>query len=69
VNNVAGGVAVHRFRVVTALRDFLGLRIEEFPFLVASLGIDIILNREGVGRERASLSRGGLRGRRGRAPA
>lgn len=40
----AGGVAVHRFRVTRVLRDSLGLRIEEFPFPVPGLGIDLVLN-------------------------
>jgi DNA-binding transcriptional LysR family regulator len=40
----SGGVAVHGFRVATALQPFFGLRIEEFPFPVQSLGIDMIWN-------------------------
>lgn len=40
----SGGVAVHRFRAAAALRDFLGLRIDEFPFAVQGLGIDMIWN-------------------------
>ncbi|MEU8247881.1 LysR family transcriptional regulator [Nonomuraea sp. NPDC048916] len=40
----SGGVAVHRFRVATALRESLGLRIEEFPFPLHGLGINLTWN-------------------------
>ncbi|WP_026454347.1 LysR family transcriptional regulator [Saccharomonospora iraqiensis] len=40
----SGGVALHRLRAASALRDSLGLRIEEFPFPVRPIGIDMIWN-------------------------
>ena len=40
----SGGVAVHRFRAADVLRGFLDLRIEEFPFPMPGLGIDMIWN-------------------------
>ncbi|MFC5957741.1 hypothetical protein ACFP51_25735 [Streptomyces pratens] len=40
----SGPAAMHRYRVRTALRDFLELRIEEFPLPVGGLGIDMIWN-------------------------
>ena len=39
-----GGVAVHRFRVATTALFVESLRIEEFPFPVAPLGIDLVWN-------------------------
>ncbi len=39
-----GGVAVHRLRVATAMRPEVDLRIEEFPFPVHGLGIDMVWN-------------------------
>jgi DNA-binding transcriptional LysR family regulator len=39
-----GGVAVHRFRVATTALFVDSLRIEEFPFPVATLGIDLVWN-------------------------
>lgn len=39
-----GGVAVHRFRVATALQRYFDLRIEEFPFPIRGLGIDLVWN-------------------------
>lgn len=39
-----GGVAVVRYRVATALRDYFDLRIEEFPFPIPGLGIDLVWN-------------------------
>ena len=39
-----GGVAVHRMRVATAMRSEAALRIEEFPFPVATLGVDLVWN-------------------------
>ena len=39
-----GGVAVHRYRVAAAMHDEVDLRIEEFPFPVLSLGIDMVWN-------------------------
>lgn len=41
-----GGVAVHRLRVASAMRAELdlALRIEEFPFPIHSLGIDLVWN-------------------------
>lgn len=39
-----GGVAVHRHSVATAMSEVLSLRIEEFPFPVPSLGIDMVWN-------------------------
>jgi DNA-binding transcriptional LysR family regulator len=46
-----GGVAVHRLRVAAAMRAELGLdlRIEEFPFPVHTLGIDLVWNPQ-IGR-------------------
>ncbi|MBB3084343.1 LysR family transcriptional regulator [Geodermatophilus sabuli] len=40
----SGAVAVHRHRVTTALQPLLGLRIEEFPFPMPGLGIDMVWN-------------------------
>jgi DNA-binding transcriptional LysR family regulator len=40
----SGGVAIHRFRASAALNGHLGLRIEEFPFPLPTLGIDMIWN-------------------------
>ncbi|MCP2031059.1 DNA-binding transcriptional LysR family regulator [Okibacterium sp. HSC-33S16] len=40
----AGGVAVQRHRVASAFRDTLDLRVEEFPFPIQTLGIDMIWN-------------------------
>lgn len=40
----SGAVAVHRYRICAALQAFLGLRIEEFPFPVPTLGIDMVWN-------------------------
>jgi DNA-binding transcriptional LysR family regulator len=40
----AGGVAVHRYRVATAMSRYLDLRIEEFPFPVQSVGMDLVWN-------------------------
>jgi DNA-binding transcriptional LysR family regulator len=40
----AGGVALHRLRVVTPMTRMLPLRIEEFPFPVPSLGFDLVWN-------------------------
>jgi hypothetical protein len=41
----SGGVAVHRYRDCVALRAAgVGLRIEEFPFPVRTLGIDMVWN-------------------------
>lgn len=39
-----GGVAVHRHSVVSTMADTLHLRMEEFPFPVPSLGIDMVWN-------------------------
>ncbi len=39
-----GGVAVHRHTVVTALSRSIPLRMEEFPFPVPSLGVDMVWN-------------------------
>lgn len=43
---VAGSeaVAVHRYRAAVAMSGALGLRIEEFPFPVPGLGIDMVWN-------------------------
>ncbi|MEU1705341.1 LysR family transcriptional regulator [Streptomyces sp. NPDC005706] len=40
----AGGVALLRHRVAAAMRALTGLRIEEFPFPVPGLGIDMVWN-------------------------
>ncbi|WP_123670814.1 LysR family transcriptional regulator [Actinocorallia herbida] len=40
----SGGVAVHRFRPARVLQDSLGLLIEEFPFPLPPLGIDLVWN-------------------------
>lgn len=39
-----GGVAVHRHRIATAMSERFALRIEEFPFPLPGLGIDMIWN-------------------------
>ena len=39
-----GGVAVHRHSVVTAMSEMVPLRIEEFPFPLPGLGIDMVWN-------------------------
>lgn len=40
----AGGIALLRFRVAATMRTFVDLRIEEFPFPLPGLGIDMIWN-------------------------
>ena len=40
----AGGVALLRYRVAAAMRTLTGLRIEEFPFPIPGLGIDMVWN-------------------------
>ncbi|WP_151769690.1 LysR family transcriptional regulator [Streptomyces abyssomicinicus] len=40
----AGGVALLRHRVAAAMRTLTGLRIEEFPFPLPGLGIDMVWN-------------------------
>lgn len=42
--SVAGGVAVHSYGASHAFAESLGLRIDEFPFPVPSLGMDMIWN-------------------------
>lgn len=42
--SAAGGVALHRYRVATAMSRHLDLRIEEFPFPVQSVGMDLVWN-------------------------
>ena len=39
-----GGVAVHRHRIATAMSERFPLRIEEFPFPLPGLGIDMVWN-------------------------
>lgn len=39
-----GGVAVQRHSVATALQSFFDLRIEEFPFPIQGLGVDLVWN-------------------------
>lgn len=39
-----GGVAVHRLRVATQMRPEVDLRLEEFPFPIATLGVDMVWN-------------------------
>lgn len=40
----AGGVALLRFRVAAEMRTLVDLRIEEFPFRLPGLGIDMVWN-------------------------
>jgi DNA-binding transcriptional LysR family regulator len=40
----SGGVAVNRLRVATVMSGQFGLRLEEFPFPVPGLGIDMVWN-------------------------
>lgn len=40
----AGGVALLRFRVAAEMQRLVGLRIEEFPFPLPGLGIDVVWN-------------------------
>ncbi|MGI5271095.1 LysR family transcriptional regulator [Nonomuraea sp. CA-218870] len=40
----AGGVALLRHRVAAEMRTLVGLRIEEFPFPLPGLGIDMVWN-------------------------
>ncbi|WP_040801113.1 LysR family transcriptional regulator [Nocardia higoensis] len=40
----AGGVALLRYRVADAMRALVDLRIEEFPFPIPALGIDMVWN-------------------------
>ncbi|MCX4427033.1 LysR family transcriptional regulator [Streptomyces mirabilis] len=40
----AGGVALLRYRVAAAMRTLTDLRIEEFPFPLPGLGIDMVWN-------------------------
>ncbi|GAA4288872.1 LysR family transcriptional regulator [Georgenia daeguensis] len=42
--SAAGGVALHRYRVAAAMSRHLDLRIEEFPFPVQSVGMDLVWN-------------------------
>lgn len=42
--SVSGGVAIHSYGASHAFAEFLDLRIEEFPFPVPGLGIDMIWN-------------------------
>lgn len=44
VARAGGGVALLRFQVATAMRALTDLRIEEFPFPLPGLGIDIVWN-------------------------
>ncbi|MFH5823394.1 LysR family transcriptional regulator [Georgenia sp. AZ-5] len=39
----AGGVALHRYRAATAM-SHLNLRVEEFPFPIPTLGMDMVWN-------------------------
>jgi DNA-binding transcriptional LysR family regulator len=39
-----GGVAVHRHRIATAMSERFPLRIEEFPFPLPGIGIDMVWN-------------------------
>ena len=39
-----GGVAVHRHRIATSMSQRFPLRIEEFPFPIPGLGMDMVLN-------------------------
>src|SRR5690606_18763169 len=40
----AGGVALFRYQVAAAMRELAELRIEEFPFPLTGLGIDMVWN-------------------------
>lgn len=40
----SGGVAVHRYRITNAMSSYLDLRVEEFPYPMPSLGIDMVWN-------------------------
>ena len=40
----AGGVGLLRYRVAAEMRTLVGLRIEEFPFPLPGLGIDMVWN-------------------------
>jgi DNA-binding transcriptional LysR family regulator len=40
----AGGVALLRFRVAATMRRLVDLRIEEFPYPLPGLGIDMVWN-------------------------
>ncbi|MFJ7231137.1 LysR family transcriptional regulator [Streptomyces tendae] len=40
----AGGVALLRHRVALAMQELTGLRIEEFPFPLPGLGVDMVWN-------------------------
>ncbi|WP_167045284.1 LysR family transcriptional regulator [Salinibacterium sp. ZJ454] len=40
----AGGVAVHRYRIAAAFSSYLDLRVEEFPFPLPELGVDMVWN-------------------------
>lgn len=40
----AGGVALLRYRVAATMRTLANLRIEEFPFPLPGLGIDMVWN-------------------------
>jgi DNA-binding transcriptional LysR family regulator len=39
-----GGVAVHRHRIATSMSERFPLRIEEFPFPLVGLGVDMVWN-------------------------
>lgn len=41
---LSGGVALQRFRVAAAMRRIVDLRIEEFPFPIPGVGIDMVWN-------------------------
>ncbi|MCL2731465.1 MAG: LysR family transcriptional regulator, partial [Actinomycetia bacterium] len=56
----AGGVALLRYRVAATMRTLAEVRIEEFPFPLPGLGIDMVWNprqsdRDFVGWLRALL--------------
>ncbi len=40
----SGGVALLRYRVAAEMRTLVDLRIEEFPFPLPALGIDMVWN-------------------------
>ena len=40
----AGGVAVHTYRVVAAMREGMDIRVEEFPLPLPAFGVDVVWN-------------------------
>lgn len=64
-----GGVAVHRHRVVATMSEVLPLRVEEFPFPMPGLGVDMVWNPRLADQDFVAWLRGILREAAGDAAA